>query len=121
MKFAIEAVFLLINAIIAKYQAYRFDKQQKRINHTLWAFYYACLLVPVQLIYKNWWLTGVCALQHLPAFNTLLNYFRTPRRPIFYTHPEDPEGSLIDRIWGRFYPIVFAVCSVAIIVMQFIL
>lgn len=115
----VQTGYLLLNIAIARYQAYRFDKLQKRISHTLWLFYYAAAGVAIWLPYKNWALVAAVLLMHLPIFNTFLNYFRTPRRAFFYTHPEDPHGSNIDKLWGEAYPAVFFFVSIAYIVIQF--
>lgn len=119
MNVAIQILFLLINISIGKYQAYRFDVQQKRIKHWLWAVYYCLLLVPVWFLYHNWALVAACCIQHLPVFNTALNWSRKPTRPIFYTHPEDPHGSLLDKLWGKHYPEVFFISLGLLITIQF--
>lgn len=117
----IQILFLAINIGIGKYQANRFDKQQKRINHTLWALYYGVLLIPVWFLSHNWWLVIACGLQHIPIFNTALNWSRVPTRPIFYTHPEDPLRSKIDAFWGKYYSLVFFICMLSLIGIQFLL
>lgn len=119
MNYVVEILFLFINIGIARYQAHRFDVQHKRINHTLWATGYCLLLVPVYLYSGNWWLVAACGIQHLPVFNTALNYFRVPRRSLFYTHPEDPQGSALDKLWGKAYPGVFFLCLGLLIYLQF--
>jgi carbon starvation protein CstA len=115
----IQAVYLVLNMGMAKYQAYRFDRQQKRISHTLWLMYYMAACLAIWPLYKNYYLVAALLLMHLPVFNAFLNYFRTPRRAFFYTHPEDPRGSLIDKIWGESYPAVFFFSSISYIVVQF--
>lgn len=101
------------------YQAHRFDYDNKRINHTLWAVYYCLLLIPLWFIWHNLWLVFACGIQHLPVFNTALNWSRKETRPIFYTHPEDPQGSKLDKLWGRFYPVVFFISLAALVLVQF--
>lgn len=115
----VQVVYVLLNIGIAKYQAHRFDKLQKRISHTLWMTYYAAACLLAWPLFKNWYLVAAVVLIHLPVFNTFLNYFRTPRRAFFYTHPEDPRGSRIDKLWGDAYPAVFFFASIAYIVIQF--
>jgi hypothetical protein len=115
----VQAGYILLNVAIARYQAYRFDKLQKRISHTLWLTYYAAAGFAIWPLFKNWYLVAAVLLMHLPVFNTFLNYFRTPRRAFFYTHPEDPRGSKIDKLWGDAYPAVFFFVSIAYIVIQF--
>jgi hypothetical protein len=115
----VQIAYLLVNIAIAKYQAYRFDHQRKRISHTLWLTGYAAAGLAIWLPFKNWYLVAAVLLMHLPVFNTFLNYFRTPRRAFFYTHPEDPYGSKIDKLWGGAYPAVFFFVSISYIIIQF--
>jgi hypothetical protein len=115
----IQIVYLILNVAIAKYQAYRFDHQQKRISHTLWLIGYTATCLVIWWPYKNYYLVAALLLMHLPIFNSFLNYFRTPRRAFFYTHPEDPHGSKIDKLWGDAYPAVFFFVSISYIVVQF--
>jgi hypothetical protein len=115
----VQSCYILLNIVIARYQAYRFDKLQKRISHTLWLTYYAAAGFAIWPPFKNGYLLAAVYLMHLPVFNTFLNYFRTPRRAFFYTHPEDPHGSKIDKLWGDAYPAVFFFASIAYIVIQF--
>lgn len=111
--------YFLLNIVIAKYQAHRFDTQQKRISHTFWLIGYTVACFAAWLPGSNWHLVAAVLLMHLPVFNTFLNYFRTPRRAFFYTHPEDPHGSKIDKLWGEAYPAVFFFVSISYIVVQF--
>lgn len=115
----VQVFYISINIGIAKYQAYRFDKNQKRINHTLWLICYTVAALAFYIPFKNLYLVAALLIMHLPVFNTFLNYFRTPRRAFFYTHPEDPYGSKIDRLWGDAYPAVFFLFSIAYVVIQF--
>jgi|GEM_PF-7029926 len=113
----IQILFVVINIAVAKWQAYRFDHDQKRINHTLWALYYCALLVPVWFWQHNLALVVACGIQHLPVFNTALNLIR--HKPFFYTHPEDPQGSKLDKLWGKYYPVVFFLSLAALVAIQF--
>jgi ABC-type glycerol-3-phosphate transport system permease component len=115
----IQAVYIVLNVLIAKYQAYRFDHEQKRISHPLWLICYTAACLIIWPPYKNYYLVAALLLMHLPVFNSFLNYFRTPRRAFFYTHPEDPHGSKIDKLWGEAYPAVFFFVSIAYLVVQF--
>jgi hypothetical protein len=119
MSLAITLIYLLFNIAIGKYQAYRFDKQQKRINHTLWFIYYCAACAILWLPFRNLYLIASLAIMHLPVFNTSLNYFRTPRRSLFYTHPEDPHGSKLDKLWGDAYPAVFFITLIAYLTVIF--
>lgn len=120
-KIMIQVVFVILNIGIAAYQAYRFDTQQKRINHTLWAIGYGVLVGVTWPLHHNWYLIAEISILHLPLFNTALNFLRMPRRALFYTHPEDPKGSIIDRFFGESYPAVFFASIIAYIVIQFYL
>jgi hypothetical protein len=115
----IQSVYFVLNVLIAKYQAHRFDHERKRISHTLWLIYYVAACLIIWPPYKNGYLVAALLLMHLPVFNSFLNYFRTPRRAFFYTHPEDPHGSKIDKLWGDAYPAVFFFVSIAYLVIQF--
>lgn len=115
----VQSVYLVLNILIAMYQAYRFDHEQKRISHTLWLMYYAAACLIIWPPYKNAYLVAALLLMHLPVFNSFLNYYRTPRRAFFYTHPEDPHSSKIDKLWGEAYPAVFFFVSISYIVIQF--
>lgn len=119
VKTLLQIAFVLINWAIAVYQAHRFDVEQKRIHHWLWATGYCVLVAATWPIHKNIFLIVAILTLHLPLFNTLLNYYRKPRRPLFYTHPEDPNGSVIDKLWGRLYPVVFCASIVFYIVINF--
>jgi hypothetical protein len=81
--------------------------------------YYMAACFAVWPPYKNYCLVAALLLMHLPVFNSALNYFRVPRRAFFYTHPEDPHGSKIDKLWGDAYPAVFFFVSISYIVIQF--
>jgi hypothetical protein len=115
----IQIFFWVLNIAVGKYQAYRFDKQQKRINHTVWLLYYATVALNAWWLCRSWLVVAALLVLHLPLFNTALNYFRTPRRALFYTHPEDPQGSVIDRVWGDVYPAVFFLTCITYVVLQF--
>lgn len=101
----------------AKYQAYRFDKEQKSIKHWLWGLYYCIPLAIIYIVTKDLFLCGVCAIQRIPIFNTVLNYCRTPRRPLLYINLEGE--SFWDRLYGPIYVYVFWLCFSALIILQF--
>lgn len=104
---AVLAVCFAGNILLGDYQAWRFDWQQSRINHTTWAIGYGLAVFQSFWMFHNLWFIGACLVMHLPVFNTALNYCRKPRRPLYYTHPADPQGSWLDKLWGKSYPIVF--------------
>lgn len=123
MNVILQIACFLLNVALGKYQAYRFDVEQRRINHTVWASLY--LLVATQVFWPthNWFVVGACWLQHLPVFNTALNFSRKVQKPfweqLFYTHPADPLGSKLDQFWGKAYPLVFFLSLAALIIIQF--
>lgn len=121
VKTLIQLAFILINCAIAAYQAHRFDVKQKRIKHWIWSIYYAAMVAVTWPIHRNVYLIAAILTLHLPLFNTVLNYMRIPRKPFFYTHPEDPHGSLVDKLWGQAYPAVFFASSIFYIVINFYL
>jgi hypothetical protein len=104
---------------IARYEAYRFDVLQKGINHTAWATAYIFLCIIAGYATHNWlvFIAGVCL--HLPLFTTALNYWRRPRRPIFYTNWAANGGSKLDEVWKNAYPVVFFITSAAYVALQF--
>lgn len=144
LKVIAQIFFILFNIITARYQARRFDWQQKQISHKGWAIMYFIMVVVAYLL-----LYGVCDLVEalrswsaafaffitpgalymdmliigrLPVFNTALNYYRRPRRPLFYINPmwsNKKNNSWFDRIWSRWYPIVFFTCIAIYITLQF--
>lgn len=116
--FLVQMAFVLINIAIAAYQAHRFDKEQKRIKHWLWAIYYGALVTVSWPIHKDWYLIYAITSMHLWLFNPVLNYLRTPRKPFFYTNPEDPQGSYIDKLWMDVYPAVFCGAFISYLVAQ---
>lgn len=123
MNIAIQIFFFAINVGLGKYQAHRFDANQKRINHTTWALAYGILAAQSWWPTHNLFLVGACFLQHLPVFNTALNFSRQQQNPfweqLFYTHPADPLGSKLDQFWGKFYPLVFFLSLAALVTIQF--
>lgn len=123
MTVVLQALFFGINVGLGIYQAYRFDVLQKRINHTTWATAYFLAAAQVYWQAHNWYLVGACCLQHIPVFNTSLNFSRKQQRPfwsqLFYTHPDDPLGSWTDQLWGKCYPLVFFLSLIAVIIIQF--
>lgn len=121
VKTLLQIAFILINWAIAVYQAHRFDVEQKRISHWLWSIGYGVLVAATWPIHRNMYLVLAISTLHLPLFNTLLNYYRTPRRPLFYTHPEDPQGSILDKLWMDAYPAVFFASIIFYIVINFYL
>lgn len=121
VKTVIQLAFVAINYAIAVYQAHRFDVKQKRIKHWLWAIWYSLLVAVTWPIHHNNFLIAAISTLHLPLFNTLLNYHRIPRRPLFYTHPEDPKGDWVDKLWGDLYPFVFFASIIFYIIINFYL
>lgn len=119
VKTIIQLAFVAINYAIAVYQAHRFDIEQKRIKHWLWAIWYGLIVAASWPIHHNLCVLASISNMHLFLFNTLLNFHRTPRRALFYTHPEDPHGSIIDKVWADAYPFVFFVSLIFFIILNF--
>jgi hypothetical protein len=111
----IQIFFFLLCIALGRWQAWWFDIRQKTISHWIWATGYGLALVPVYLATKNIILVAICGAFHLPVFNTALNLSRKVRRSIFYTHPGDKNGSLLDTLWGKSYPVIFFL-SIALII-----
>ena len=118
-KIVIEILFFIVCYAIGRYQAYRFDKEQKHISHVLWAFYYCLPLAGAWFVAHNLWIIVSCGLMHIPFFNAFLNYYRTPRRALLYINAAGE--SFLDRTWAKVYPFVFFGSLVAIIFLQYIL
>lgn len=124
-----ELLYIAINVGIAKYQAYLFDKQQKKINHTLWAWSYFCCMSGM-LCYDlctkhfSWqyiWLWLSALTMHFPLFSAMLNYFRTPRMPFDYHNTADSNGSKIDLWLGKYYVPVWYISVLGWIALQFLI
>lgn len=114
---AVLALYFGVNICIGKYQAYRFDTEQERINHKLWASIYGIACFQSFWFFHNWLLIASCVAMHLPVFNTALNYFRKPRRSMWYTNPADLKGSKLDRLWATHYPLVFYIFSLSTVIL----
>lgn len=109
----IQLAFLAINIAEAKLQAWLFDVKNKTVDHAAWAFQYI-ILVAIGGLYAHSTLLGIALIiQRMPVFNTSLNLFR--HKPFFYTGT----ASVIDRLMGKFYPLVFWLSLAAIITLQY--
>lgn len=115
----VQLLFWAICLGTARYQAYRFDVLQKGISHTLWAIYYGAACALVWYFTRNTLLTAAIVVMRLPVFTTALNFWRIPRRPIFYTNWEANGGSKWDDAWKDAYPAMFFLTSIAYVVLQF--
>lgn len=126
---SMQALVLVGNIVTGRYQANRFDKQQKGISHTVWAIWYTLAVIIIYLFGYgfNWKWIGILfaaalVVQRIPVFNTALNFSRRNRMPIFYTHPvwnDKKNNSWQDRIWGKWYPFVFFLSIAILITLQF--
>lgn len=119
MLIAIQILFALINIGEAKFQAWWFDVKQRKIDHTVWAFQYLLLCCITFFFAHNLWLIAACLIQRLPVFNSFLNYWRIPRRPLFYINPKG--DSWMDRIMGKYYPVFFWLCLAGLIALNLIM
>lgn len=103
-----EVGFGLSQVGIALYHAASFAAQLA-VSHTLWA---GIVLVEIGVIYllshKDKKLALALLLERLVIFNPLLNLFR--HKPVFYT---SGTGSWLDRVVGRWYPLVFGLALAA--------
>lgn len=97
IKIILLIVFVLINLATANYQAQLF-KKNIRINKTLWAVGY-CLLAAIPLIWNAWILTITLIVMRFIVFDPALNIERD--KPFFYSNPDDPEGSKLDKFFGK--------------------
>lgn len=119
MNTIIQLIFWAICLGSARYQAYRFDVLQKTIKHWNWAIAYVVLCLAAWWISGNILLASAVLCLRLPLFTTALNFWRIPRRPLFYTGWEANGGSKFDEIWKDAYPDVFFLTSIAYVVLQF--
>lgn len=128
-KIAAELLCVAINVGLAKWEAYRFDKQQERINHQKIAFEYGfATITPVVWVIAfgdlSWtwiWLTFSFITMHFPLFSAMLNYFRTPRRPFDYHNTSDSAGSKIDLWLGKYYVPVWWLSVLGWLGLQFLI
>lgn len=126
MVIILEVLFLLLNIVIAKIHAQRFNANIAITNtfHAIWAGVVGAFIVGAWFLsHHNWWLVLALTLLRMWAFNPILNYLRIPRKPFFYLHGESQNGSFIDtlqeQIIGNNYPYFWAGYVVAFIVTQF--
>jgi ABC-type phosphate transport system permease subunit len=117
MIIAINGVYICICIGLALYQAFRFDVQQKRISHTMWAIWYGIgSLLLLLITFKISWYYISCfilsLLYRVVVFNPALNLNRKPKRSFFYTNPSDPKGSVIDKLIGKHYKLFYWACVV---------
>ncbi len=113
-----EFLFFCGNLALADYHASQFNKD-KTISHTLWF----CIMVFIVALFTwvsrwNWYFCGSLVLERIWAFNPLLNYFRKPRKPFFYTH-SGKGGSWIDSKIGNSYPYIFVGSLIGFVILQF--
>jgi hypothetical protein len=149
MTIAIQIIFLALNIGAARWQAWWLDVKQRSIKKWQWATAYLFLAFaasggfdiggtdpywnetgrhynwrPLGEWWRsiNWTLLSAIILQRLLVFNTFLNYWRIPRRPLFYTNPiwsKKNGSSWLDKLWGDWYPVVFVGNLMAYITIQF--
>lgn len=115
----IQLLFWAICLGSARYQAYRFDVLQKGIRHWLWGLVYGVMCGAVYIYTRNPYLAAAVLCLRLPLFTSMLNYWRIPRRPLFYTNWEANGGSKFDEVVKDAYPALFFLTSIAYVVLQF--
>lgn len=124
MKYGDELIFLLFIYAVCRWQANRFDKQQKKIRHWFWFLVFSAIITGAWyfLSGKDYYFAGALALEHLVFFNPILNYYRTPHRAFFYIHSDPKTGSWLDGILlklGNAWPYLWAVSLAGLITLQF--
>ncbi len=118
---AVGIVFIAFNVGMGKYQAYRFDVEQKTINHRLWISFYCLACLATFIITKNFLTVASCAAMHLPVFTSVLNLCRSPKRKIFYINPADPKGSWFDRTFRKWYKGIFFSSIIIFLILQILI
>lgn len=113
---------------IAKWQAHRFDVEQKTIDHKKWTIAIAIgvttFFALVMYEERSWsivWLWFAAGFVHFPVHSTALNLFRRPSREWYYHNTVDPNGSEWDRWLGKYYVPVWFGCVVWWIGLQFLI
>lgn len=103
-----QLIFLIINYIIIRIHARRFDKNIP-INsgfHFWWGL--ATIAVGVVLVWVshwNWWFAGALIAMRAWVYNPLLSYSRHPHMPFFYISKNDKHNSFLDTLVYREYKI----------------
>jgi hypothetical protein len=110
----IEISFALLNIAAAYYQA-RLFAAGKSISHFVWGAGFALIACSTWFWFHSWQLIVVLLLQRLVVFNSFLNYFRTPRMPLFYLG----KASVLDRMLSKIYIPVFIASIIAVVVLNF--
>ena len=119
-----EALCLAPIIAITKYHAGRFNRQLKtgKWFHILWG----CVFTAAITFF--WWITDKdylfgCALvlEHFIFFNPLLNYFRKPRKPFFYTSNAGENPSWWDGALDKVYVPAWCIALAGFIILQFFL
>jgi len=112
------------NIITARYQAYRFDVLQKRIDHKKWAMWYVAL-TSMLLFFSplmGWgavWLVLAAWCMHFPVFSIALNLFR--HKAWDYRNIGDPNGSRWDRWVNLWYKEVLMDCIIIWVFLQYLI
>lgn len=127
-KISLELLYVAINIGLGKYEAWRFDIKQQKINHVSWAIAYGVgitlPIIYILFIAPSWtlvwlWLAGVAI--HFPLFSAALNFFRIPRRPWDYHNIADVNGSKWDLWLGKRYAQFWFGSIAAWVALQFLI
>ena len=114
-----QAVFLIIQTVIAIYHAHQFDNN-KKINHFVWGTISVLIIGMFFWVSMfNWWLAASLVMLRFVWFSPILNVLRHPAKSFFYINPKG--DSWIDRkIYPIYRPLWFC-CLIIFIVLQFFL
>lgn len=117
--YIIEAIFLLCQFAFAYDQAGLIKNNQK-INHFWWAMMNVPLLIIAYFVHPYSWILIISLIiERFIFFSILLNLLR--HKPIWYLNPYAPNASKIDGIIYPHYKLIWGICFVAFIILQFYL
>ena len=84
--------------------------------HILWALIYFIPCVVMCLLWGSWWLAAAFVAERMVFFNPVLNKMRG--KSFFYTG-NTVTGSVIDKILGKAFPIVWGISVIIFVFIQF--
>lgn len=115
MNYLTEFGLLVINLIMAWWQA-RLIRANQPIIHGLWALLYAACLGAAFWITRNPLVPIAGVFIRECFFAPVLNFLRVPREAFFYRNPSGT--SILDQVQGALYVPVYIVSWIALIILQ---
>lgn len=124
----LEIMMLSVIIAICMIHAHRFESNKPigRWFHFWWGFAYAVPAVFFTWRYESVWLLIAFAVERFVFYNPVLNIIRFgwEKDKFFYLHAENSKPGLWDKIeiwWAGFYPFIWALGALALVIVQFYL